>query len=73
MELVCKVCVTVVNFQLNRRVTLHKALNGFRAVRVVVTSTLEAKLAQQLAGITHKPLSQVFMDVRKAYDYLDAG
>ena len=73
MELVCKVCVTVVNFQLNRRVTLHKALNGFRAVRVVVTSTLEAKLAQQLAGIAHKPLFQVLLDMHKTYNPLYRG
>ena len=63
----------VVNFQPKRSVKLHDALNGFRAGRSTGTVTLEAKLAQQLAGITHEPLSQVFMDVRKAYESLDAG
>ena len=32
---------------------------------------LESKLAQQLSGIAHSPLFQVFLDVRKAYDSLD--
>ena len=34
---------------------------------------MEAKLEQQLAGILHKPLFQVFIDVRKAYNSLDLG
>ena len=32
---------------------------------------MEAKLVQQLAGIVHKPLFYVFIDVRKVYEYLD--
>ena len=50
---------------------IHDALHGFRLGRGMGTETLEAKLAQQLAGIAHKPLFQVFLDVRKAYDSLD--
>ena len=53
--------------------TLHNELHGFRAGRVAGTATLEAKLAQKLAGIAHEPLFQVFLDVRKAYDSLDRG
>ena len=37
------------------------------------TATLEAKLAQQLAGLAHELLFQVILDVRKAYDSLDRG
>ena len=37
------------------------------------TSTLEAKLVQQLASIAQNQLLQVFLDVRKAYDSLDRG
>ena len=36
-------------------------------------AALEAKLAQQLAGFSHEPLFQVFLDVRKAYDSLESG
>ena len=34
---------------------------------------MDARLKQNLAGIVHKPLFQVFLDVRKAYDSLDQG
>ena len=30
-------------------------------------------MEQQLAGIVHEPLFQVFLDVRKSYDSLDRG
>ena len=61
----------VVDFRLKKSVVLHDALHGFRTRRGTVTETLEANLAQKLAEITHEPLFQVFIDVRKAYDYLD--
>ena len=53
--------------------TLHDVLHGFREERDMWTSTLEAKLAHQLVGFAHKPLLQVFLYVRKAYDSLDRG
>ena len=34
---------------------------------------MEAKLAQKLAGIAHKTLLQVFLDVCKEYDLLERG
>ena len=37
------------------------------------TVTLEEKLAQHLARIAHVLLFQVFLDMRKAYGYLDRG
>ena len=68
VEVVWKVCVTGVNCRLKRSVTLYDALHGFGAGRVAGTATLESKLAQQLAGISHETLFQVFVDVQKAYD-----
>ena len=50
---------------------LHDTLHGFRIWRGTETATLEAKLAHQMAGLAHKPLFQVFLDVRKAYNSLD--
>ena len=35
------------------------------------TSTLEANLAQQLAGMCNETPLQFFLDVRKAYEYMD--
>ena len=52
---------------------LHDAMPGFRAGRGTGIATLEAKLFQKLAGVSHKPLFQVFLYVRKAYDSLDRG
>ena len=46
VEVVWKVCATVVNFRLKKSVTLQNALHGFRAGRGTVTATLEANLAQ---------------------------
>ena len=34
---------------------------------------MEAKLTQHMARLTHKPLFQFLLDVRKAYDSLDRG
>ena len=53
--------------------SLHQALHGFRAGKVTLTETLEEKLAQQLVGISHEPLFQVFLDVWKAYASLNRG
>ena len=73
VEMVWKVFATVVNCRLKRSVTLRDALHAFRAGWGTSTSTLEENLAQQLARIANKPLFQVFLDVRKAYDSLDRG
>ena len=73
VEVVWKVCAAVVNFQKKWSMSLHDALHGFRAGRGVGTATLEAELAQQLAGISRKSLFQVFLDVQKAYNPLDRG
>ena len=63
--------MVMVNFYLKRSIMFHNALHGFIEGRGAVTAALEAKLAQQLAGILHKPLVQVFLDARKSYDLLD--
>ena len=73
VEVVWKVCATVVNFQLKKSVALHDALHGFRAGMGIRTATLEEKLSQQFAGIVHEPMFQVFLDARKTYESLDRG
>ena len=66
VEVLWKVCAVVVNCWLKRSVVLHNALHGFRTGREMWTATLESKLDQQLAGLAHEPLFQVFLDVQKA-------
>ena len=73
VEVVWKVYATVLNFSLNRSVILYDVLHGFRLGRGIGTETLEAKLAQDLAGLAHEPLLQVFLDVCKVYKSLNRG
>ena len=73
VEVVWKVFVTVVNRRIRRRVTPHSEIHGFREGRGIGKATLESELAQQLEGISHEPLFQVFLDMRKAYDSLERG
>ena len=73
VEVTCKVCASVVYFRLKRGVILNNALHRFRAVQVMGTTTLEANLSQQIAGMAHEPLFQVFLDILKSYNSLDRG
>ena len=73
MEVVWKVCAAVVNFQIKRSVTLYNVLQGFTVGSGMGKVTLEGNLAQQLLGIAHKLLFQVFLDVQKVYNSLDRG
>ena len=61
------------NNRLWNKITLHNELHGFRQGRGTGNATIEANLAQKLAGIFHKPLFQVFIDVWKAYNSLYIG
>ena len=72
-EVAWKVCATVVNCRLVRGLVLHEALHGFRSGRETGTATLDANSDQQLAGLAHEPLFQVFLDIHKEYDSLDRG
>ena len=56
-----------------RPIVLHDELHGFQQGRGAEMAVTEDKMEQQLAGIVHVPLFQVFIDVRKAYDSLDRG
>ena len=71
VEVLWKLCSVVVNCRLKMSVGMHNALHGFREGRGTGMATLEYKLEHQLAGLAHKPLFQVLLDVQKAYDLLD--
>ena len=66
VETIWKVCMSIVNSWLQSSIVLHDVLHGFRQEMETGTFFIEAKLEQQLAGIVHEPLFQVFIDVRKA-------
>ena len=71
--MVWKALTTVVNCRLMREVVLHNALHRFRGGQGKGTATPEANFSQQLVGLTHEPLFQVFLDICKVYDSLDRG
>ena len=50
---------------------LHNTIQGFREGVGTGLVMLEANMAQNLVGLAHEPLFQVFIDVWKAYDLLD--
>ena len=61
------------NNQLQSNIILHDNLHSFRQRRGVGTEIMEANMEQKLAGIVHKPLLQVFIDMQKAYDFSYRG
>ena len=71
VETIWKVYGTIVNCRLQSSIVLHDLLHGFRQRRGAGTAIIESKLEQQLAGIVHEPLFQVFIDVSKTYNSLD--
>ena len=68
-----KVFKSILNSRLQIYIVLHDVLHGFLQRRGTGTAAMEVKMEQLLAGIFHKTLFQVFIDVRKAYDSLDIG
>ena len=71
MEVLWKVVAVILNRRLTSSITFHDVLHGFRAGRDKGTTTLEAKLLQQLAAMREEVLYVIFMDLTKAYDALD--
>ena len=63
---ICKLCTFIINIRLCSDITIQYSLHGFIQGWGTGTSKLEEKLAQQLVGICHKPLFQVFLDVQNA-------
>jgi hypothetical protein len=71
LEVMWKVCSSIINSRLQESIQFHKALHGFRRGRGTGTAILEAKLLMQRAQIQGRPLYQIFLDLSKAYDTLD--
>ena len=71
VELMWKVVALILNRCFTASITYHDFLHGFRAGRRTGTSTLEAKLLQQLAALREEVLYVIFLYLHKAYDALD--
>ena len=73
IEVICNVCASIVKNRLQSTTILHDVLHRFRQGRGTGTAIMEENMEHQLAGVIHEPLFQVFIDVQKAYKYLDRG
>ena len=73
MEVIWKLCDSIMNNQIRYSITMNNTIHRFGQGGWTVTETLEAKLAQQFAGLFCEPLLQVFLDVYKSYDSMEKG
>ena len=71
VEVTWKVVAVILHRRITTTITYHDKLHGFRAGRGTGTSTLEAKLLQQLAAMREEVLYVIFLDLTKAYDASD--
>ena len=71
MEVMWKVVAESLNCRLTASITFHDFLHGFWEGHGTGTSTLEAKLLQNLAALREEVLYVIFLDLHKAYDALD--
>ena len=71
VEVMWKVVAVILNRYFTSSITYHDALHGFWAGHSTGTTTLEAKLLQQLAAMREEVLYVIFLDLTKAYDALD--
>ena len=71
VEFTWKVMAVILHRRLTTGIKLHDTLHGFREGRGTGTTTLEAKLLQQLAAMRKEVLYVIFFDLTKAYDALD--
>ena len=71
MELMWKLVAAILNRRLTASIAFHNFLHRFWAGRGTGTSTLVAKLLQQLAALREDILYIIFLDLHRAYEALD--
>ena len=60
----------ILNRRLTASITYHDFLHGFRAGCGTGTTTLKAKLLQQIAALREEVLYIILLELHKAYDVL---
>jgi hypothetical protein len=63
LDILWKVCLSVINGRLQESIPLHDSLHGFRKGQGTGTASIDAKLQMQLAHIRGIPLYQIFLDL----------
>ena len=63
LEVIWKTMSNLLNCRVTAEITFHDVLHGFQAGRGTGTTTLEAKLLQQLMAMKEAILFEVFLDL----------
>jgi Reverse transcriptase (RNA-dependent DNA polymerase) len=71
LKVIWKLCEAIIDTRVKQSVTLHDSIHGFTDHCGTGTAIIKAKLQQELAHIQNRPLFQVFLDLKKAYNTLD--
>ena len=71
VEVLWKAISRIINCRILSSIQFHDALHVFQKAIGTGTSTLEAKLLQQIIAMRETVLRSVFLDMHKAYDALD--
>ena len=71
LEVLWKTIPGLLNHRFTMSIYFHDLLHDFGADRGTWTTTLEAKLLQQLMATREAVLQEIFLNLQKAYDSLD--
>ena len=73
VEVIWKVIAIIIYQRLADSIGFHDILHGFRAWKVTVTVSLEAKIFQHITGLRKEVLYEIFLYLRNTYCTLDWG
>ena len=71
IEVAWKHVEAIIDNRVKAVVRFHDMLHGFTPCRGTGTAIIEAKLQQELAHLQRRPLFQIYLDLKKAFDSLD--
>ena len=71
LDVIHKLISSIINIRLTNTITFCDSVHGFRKQRGCFTAIGEAKLKMQISICNSRPLYQVYIDLKKAYDSID--
>ena len=73
VEVIREVISIIINRRLEDSIEFHNGLHELRERRGTGTSTLEAKILNQIVVMHQAVLYKIFLDIQKAYDVMYKG
>ena len=70
VDVLWKVVIVIINCRLSTTIYFHEVLHEFWEVRGMGTTSIEAKLLQQLTDMREGVLYAIFLDLKKVYESL---